>query len=148
MKGRKPSLDNVVPMKGAAAPAAVPDCPVILRDTAREVWEELAPVIATKGRLALEYRYQFAAYCENVASFLEATTTLALEGTYYETKGRNGLQKKRNPAAVHQKEAMDAMRRDSALFGLSPVDAQRIDTGGQGDLFGDIMKQLRGDAGN
>lgn len=143
MKGRKPNLQNVVPMKGDMA-RHVPEAPLFLRDEARRVWEELAPVVAGKDRLLPEYIYQFASYCENVHSFIEATTVLALEGTFYEVKTRNGLQKKRNPAAVHQSEAMNAMRRDSALFGMSPVDAARLEVGAQGDLFDQVMNQLNG----
>ncbi|WP_277620964.1 hypothetical protein [Pseudophaeobacter leonis] len=39
---------------------------------------------------------------------------------------------------------MTAMRRDAALFGLSPVDAARLSDGGQGDLFDQVMVQLNG----
>lgn len=147
MKGRKPDLKNVVPMKGDVVPEAPPS-PPYLRELALEVWDELAGIVAAKGRLAPEYRYQFASYCENVASFLEATAVLAVEGTFYTVKGRNGEQKKRNPAATQQQEAMAGMRRDAALFGLSPVDAQRLEGGGQGDLFDDLMNQLKGNGGN
>jgi len=36
------------------------------------------------------------------------------------------------------------MRRDSALFGLSPVDDARLKGGGsQGDLFAEVMNQLK-----
>lgn len=147
MKGPKPRLDNVVPMKGDVVREA-PEPPFYLREEAQRIWRELAPIMVAKGRLPREAEELFAVYCENVHSFIEATTTLALEGTFYATKTRNGLQKKRNPAAVHQAEAMNAMRRDSALFGLSPVDAARLATGGQGDLFEDLEAVLNGSRGN
>lgn len=146
MKGAKPGLSNVVPMKGDAIGEPMPDAPLWLTDLARQVWDELAPKVHAKGRLLPEYVYQFASYCEAVSCFAVATNQLAEEGTFYEVKTRNGMQKKRNPAAVAQNEAQNQMRRDSALFGLSPVDAARLDNGGQGDLFNDILAQLNGES--
>ena len=143
MKGAKPNLSNVIPMKGDA-PRPVPKSPSYMTEKGAEVWEELAPILTPKDRLLPEYHYQFAVYCECVANFILATGKLACEGTFYEIKGRNGVQKKRNPAAVAQGEAMNNMRRDSALFGLSPVDAARLNTGEQGDLFDQVLAQLNG----
>jgi P27 family predicted phage terminase small subunit len=144
MKGRKPNLQNVIPMKDDIQ-REIPDAPDYLSDLGRDVWDELAPELAKKGRIELLYKYQFGTYCASVSNFISATNELALEGLYYSTgKGRNGNQKRRHPAVAVQETAMGNMRRDSALFGLSPVDAARLDGGGQGDLFDDVMKQLNG----
>jgi P27 family predicted phage terminase small subunit len=123
----------------------VPPAPDFLCETGREVWNELAPELAKSGRVELLYKYQFGSYCASVANFISATNELALEGLFYETgKGRNGNQKRRHPAIGLQETAMGNMRRESALFGLSPVDAARLETGGQGDLFEEVLKQLNG----
>jgi len=143
MKGKKPSLKNVIPMKGDIQ-RHVPEAPSFLDDEARKIWNELAPELVKKDLLEPLYSYQFAGYCVCVANFIAATACLALEGLYYEVKTRNGVQQKKRAAWGIQQEAMAGMRRDSALFGLSPVDAVRLGTGGQGDLFDDLMDKLNG----
>ncbi len=142
MRGRKPDLENVIPLKGDVQ-RHTPDAPDFMSDAARRVWVELAPDLTAKGHLEPPFEYQFAAYCESVSNFLAATAVVAVEGYYFETKTRNGLQQKKTAMWGVQQEAMNAMRRDSALFGLSPVDQSRLKSGGQGDLFEDLMKQLK-----
>lgn len=144
MKGAKPNPvgKNVIPMKGAA-PVRVPDAPDYMTERARRIWEELAGHLASLGRLDPAYVHQFASYCESVSNFIDATHSLACEGLYYTVKTRNGMQQKKTAAFGLQQEAMNQMRRDAALFGLSPVDAARLKITGQGDLFDDIVKQLR-----
>lgn len=148
MKGAKPQpAGKVIPMKGDTA-RPVLEAPDMLTDLGKEVWAELAPILARQGRLEPHYRYQFASYCESVATFISATNDIALEGRWYEVQTRNGLQKKRTAAFNIQQEAGNAMRRDAALFGLSPVDESRLSGDGQGDLFDQIMNQLnRGTSG-
>lgn len=143
MKGKKPNLKNVVPMRGDIQ-RHVPEAPEYLDVEARKVWDDLAPELIKKERLEPLYSYQFASYCSCVANFIAATACLALEGLYYEVKTRNGVQQKKRAAWGIQQEAMSGMRRDSALFGLSPVDTARLSTEGQGDLFDEVMKQLNG----
>lgn len=149
MKGRKPDLPpNVIPMKGdAQIMKPVPEAPEWMRDNARRVWEELAGQLVSKDRLQPLYVPQFAAYCESVGSFMDATACLAIEGYYFETKTRNGLQQKKRAMWGVQQEAIAAMMRLSALFGLSPVDDARLKGGGQGDLFEQVMAQLRNGTG-
>ena len=144
MKGRKPDLQNVIPMKDdIVVSRVVPDAPAFMSDEARRVWDELAGLLVGKGRLEPSYIYQFAAYCEAVANFIAATACLAVEGLYYETETRNGLQQKKTASWGIQQESMASMARMSALFGLSPVDEARLKVSGQGDLFDDLMKQLK-----
>lgn len=142
MKGSKPSLSNVVPMKGDPQ-RHVPDAPEWMSSEARDVWDDLAPHLVAKDRLRPEFAYQFASYCESVANFMAATACIAIEGRYYETQTRNGKQQKKTASWGQQQEALNQMRRDSALFGLSPVDELRLSTGGQGDLFAELMDQLK-----
>lgn len=144
MKGRKPNLQNVVPMKGEFK-KEVPDAPDFLDDLGRAVWDELVPELVRKDRMEILFRYQFATYCAAVSKFIQATNDLALEGLTYETgKGRNGNQRRPNPAIAAQSGAISEMNRGAAVFGLSPVDAARLEGGGQGDLFDEVVKQLNG----
>ncbi|MDB6177926.1 P27 family phage terminase small subunit [Paracoccus sp. Z330] len=144
MRGSKPSLDNVVPMKGDMAARHIPEPLPHMAGRSVEVWKELAPLLVAKDRLDPLYLYQFASYCEAVANFIDATYSIGMEGMYYEVETRNGRQQKATAASRAQQEAMNQMRRDSALFGLSPVDAARISAGAQGDLFEDIMRKIDG----
>lgn len=143
MRGRKPGIDNVVPLKGDNLNRMVPEAPEFMTDRARAVWGELAGLLVSKDRLRPEYVYQFAAYCESVANFYNATAVLALEGYYFETETRNGRQQKKVAMWSVQQESLAAMTRLSALFGLSPVDDARLKSGGQGDLFETLMNQLK-----
>lgn len=142
MKGRKPELRNVLPFKGETA-RPVPESPEWMTEKAREVWDELAGHLVAKNRLEPQYQYQFAAYCESVANFYNATACLATEGYYFETQTRNGRQQKKVAMWSVQQEAISTMTRLSALFGLSPVDEARLKSGGQGDLFNDLIAQLK-----
>lgn len=144
MKGAKPNpLGNVIPMKGDAE-KPIPEPLDWMTELGKEVWEDLAPDLTRMDRLRNHYRHQFASYCEACANFIRATNDIALHGVWYETKTRNGVQQKRTAAWTAQDAAMNQMRRDSALFGLTPVDESRIDTGGQTDLFDQLMAQLNG----
>lgn len=147
MKGRMPNLQNVVPFRGDDIDRSSPEAPDWMTDQARQVWAELAGLLVAKDRLRPEYVYQFAGYCESVANFYNATASLAVEGYFFETKTRNGLQQKKRAMWGIQQEALGAMTRLSALFGLSPVDDSRLKTGGQGDLFDSLMDQLKNGSG-
>lgn len=142
MRGSKPTLDNVIPMKGDMAARHIPEPLPHMAGRAVEVWKELAPLLVAKDRLDPLYLYQFASYCEAVANFIDATFSLGVEGLYYEVETRNGKQQKKTAAFTVQMEAMNQMRRDSALFGLSPVDAARISAGAQGDLFDEMLRKI------
>ena len=63
MKGRKPTLDNVVPMRGDA-PKPVPAPPDLMSEAGKAVWEELAPELVRMDRLKPHYEHMLAAYCE------------------------------------------------------------------------------------
>ena len=144
MKGRKPDLENVIPMKGDIQ-KEIPAAPEWLGEIARDVWDELVPELVRKDRMELLFKYQFSSYCAAVSNFITSTNEVALEGHFYDTgKGRNGNQKRKHPALALQETSMNTMRRDAALFGLSPVDEARLGAGGQGDLFDKVVAQLNG----
>ncbi|MEB3421740.1 P27 family phage terminase small subunit [Salipiger marinus] len=143
MKGQKPSLVNVVPMKGAAH-RPTPDAPDHLQDEDREVWNRLAPVLIGKGRLEPEFEDSFANYCIMAGQVVRSSHDIAILGTYREVKTRNGLQDKQRAAWLQLDKAMERMNQYAARFGLTPVDAARLSSGGQGDLFDDLMRHIDG----
>ncbi|SIO36645.1 phage terminase, small subunit, putative, P27 family [Rhodovulum sp. ES.010] len=145
MRGAKPRLDNVVPMKGDVR-RPVPDAPDFLSDEGRKAWDRLAPILIAKDRLEPQFEDLFAAYCEAVAAFVEATGDLAAFGKYFETKTRNGKQEKKRAAWGQRQEAIATMARLSALFGFSPVDEKRMASNGQFDLLAELEKSLNGSA--
>jgi P27 family predicted phage terminase small subunit len=142
MKGRKPELQNVIPMKGDIQ-REIPAAPDFMDELARDVWDELVPELVKKERMEPLFKYQFASYCVAVSNFISSTNTVAMEGQFYDTgKGRNGNQKRKHPALTLQETAANTMRREAALFGLSPVDEARLGAGSQGELFDQVMAQL------
>lgn len=141
MRGAKPSLNNVVPMKGDAVRRA-PDAPAHLAVEDREVWERLAPILINKGRLEPEYEDSFAAFCVMAGQVVRSAHDIAMMGTYFEVKTRNGMQQKHRVAWVQLQQAITAMNQLSARFGLSPVDDARLKGGAQGDLFSSLLGAL------
>lgn len=143
MRGAKPTLGNVIPMKGDYT-QPVPDPPLHLATEDREVWERLAPVLVAKGRLEKEYEDSFAAFCVVAGQVVRSASDIAIMGTYYEVKTRNGMQQKHRVAWVQLQQAIAVMNQLSARFGLTPVDDARLKGGAQGDLFKDLMGALDG----
>ncbi len=141
MKGRKRNLDNVIPMKGDAC-KPVPPAPDLMSDGGKAVWERLAPEMIRKDRLEPHHADMFQAYCEAVADVVELTSNIVLMGRTYEVKTRNGVQQKKRADWQARQDALATMRQLGALFGMSPVDEARLNSGGQGDLFKDLMEQL------
>ncbi|MTH76324.1 P27 family phage terminase small subunit [Paracoccus aestuariivivens] len=143
MRGAKPSLDNVIPMKGEQTRRA-PAAPEHLDDHAREVWERLAPVLINKGRLEPEYEDTFAAYCVMAGHVVAMSHEVAMMGSWYEVQTRNGMQQKHRASWVQLTQAVAGMNQLAARFGLTPVDEARLKGGAQGDLFADLMRSLDG----
>lgn len=142
MKGRKPATAKVIPMRGEDADLEVLDPPPLMSDAGREVWEELAGLLTSKGRLKREFKFAFAGYCEAVANWIASTNEVTFAGLWYETEGRHGKQQKRTRAAAEQEAAANEMRKWGALFGLSPVDERRVVGDGQGDLFAQLKQAI------
>lgn len=143
MKGSKPKVAEVIPMKGAMQ-RPVPHAPDFMTSEGREVWGRLAPVMMSKNRLEPHYEDLFAAYCEAVADFIRHTGDLAAVGSYYQAKTRNGIQEKKRAPWGQRQDAMATMQRIGALFGMSPVDEQRISNGAQGSFLDELEKALSG----
>lgn len=54
------------------------------------------------------------------------------------------MQQKHRAPWVQLTQAVVGMNQLAAQFGLTPVDEARLKSGGQGDLFADLMKSLDG----
>lgn len=144
MKGRLPGLGNVVPFKGDMSQRPIPPALDFMSDEGRRVWEDLAPHLVKKDRLQPDYELMFSVYCEAAADFIRLTGEIAAYGSWFSTETRNGRQEKKRATWGQRNDAIATMARFSALFGLSPVDEKRIGLAGQGDLFADMMRQLKG----
>lgn len=143
MRGAKPTLDNVIPMKGDAMRLA-PEPPDHLQDEDKEVWRRLAQPLMAKGRLEPEYEDAFASYCLMAGHTVRMSHDLAMMGSYYDVQTRNGMQQKHRAAWTQLSQAIQMMNQLASRFGLTPVDEARLKSGGQGDLFDDILKKLDG----
>lgn len=148
MKGAKPKLSVVIPMKGEAtdqnAEALAPIPPSELSDRGLAAWDRLAPLMIKKGRLEPHFYDMFAAYCEAVADVIELSIEVALSGRTYEVQTRNGLQQKKTAAWQTRQDALATMKQFGALFGLSPVDEARLGSAEQGDLFAEMARVING----
>jgi len=122
----------------------VPPAPDFMSDEGRKVWEDLAPHLVKLDRLKPHYELQLAAYCEAAGDFIRFTGEIAAFGSWFTTQTRNGTQEKKRATWGQRNDALATMTRLSALFGLSPVDERRLAVSNQGDLFDDLMRQLRG----
>ncbi len=143
MKGAKPGLSNVVPMKGDV-PVRIPDAPEWMSAEGRDVWDRLAPVMAQKKRLEAHYEDLFGAYCEACADFIRFTGDIAAFGSWYEVKTRNGLQQKHRATWKQRNDSLAAMQRIGALFGMTPVDEQRLAAEGQGSFIDALIGAMKG----
>lgn len=145
MKGQKPSLDNVIPMKGDVN-RPVPPAPDLMSEGAKAVWERLAPEMIRQGRLEPHYEDLFAAVCEAANDVIELSSNIAMEGRTYAVKTRNGMQQKKTASWQARLDALAQLRQLGALFGMSPVDDKRIGNAKQGDLLDELERKLNGGA--
>lgn len=145
MKGRLPGLGNVVPFKGDTVERPIPPAPDFMSEDGRRVWDDLAPYLVKLDRLKPQFELTFAAYCEAAGDFVRFTGEIAAFGSWFETQTRNGKQEKKRATWGQRNDAIATMRQFSALFGLTPVDEKRIGLVGQGDLFEDLMRELKGE---
>ncbi|TNF19153.1 MAG: P27 family phage terminase small subunit [Rhodobacteraceae bacterium] len=143
MKGAKPTISNVIPMKGDVQ-RPVPDAPDMMSDGGKAVWERLAPEMVRRERLEPHHEDMFAAYCEVTADVIELSSNIAMLGRTYTVKTRNGMQQKKTADWQARQDALANMQRLGALFGMSPVDDKRLADTSQGDLFEAMVKQING----
>ena len=156
MRGAKPKLKNVIPMRPDDVDAAkvrrtairrainklMPrNLPADIKDEYKRVAEILAD--PTVDRLKARYIDVIIEYCRatvRLRGFRDAMPTLNLE--IYRVKSRNGDQVKSHPYVAQLNETWRQWRSLVAMLGLSPTDERNL-LPGQGDLFDESEEYFR-----
>lgn len=168
MRGRKPKLDNVIPMVGDGASsreAAKREReirrlqPRGLSPELRREWHRVATILAepTVDRLKARFVDVIMEYCRACvrlrqlrAAFDKLAEQVAhatggkpdpLAAEVYRVKGRNGDQAKMHPYVAQIHEAWREWRQCVAMLGLSPADERNM-MPGQGDLFDESDREF------
>ena len=150
-RGRKPDLENVVPMKATdgltheerAERDAAALKPCDLTEYEAQIWDRIAPQLAQQGRLKPYYVDTVAEYCRALIRMRALRSTLQEEGETYSVSGRNGTQYKSRPEVAQLNETWRQWRNLTAALGLSPTDERGL-AEGQGDLFPDADNPFAG----
>src|SRR5260370_41579840 len=148
MRGAKPKLKNVIPMrpddveaerlrKKATRRAIRQLMPPGLTPDLSKEYQRVAKILAdpTVDRLKPRYIDTIMEYCRatrRLHFFRDAMPTLNLE--VYRVKSRNGDQVKSHPYVAQMNETGRQWRSLVAMLGLSPTDERNL-LPGQGDLF-------------
>lgn len=166
MRGRKPKVENVIPMRGDAAAADAARAHAIdaainrmrphgLKGELRKEWDRVARMLAepTVDRLKPRFVDVITEYCRVIVRMrrlrtaFETAAQKAAEKTggepdplaaeiYRVDNGRNGMQVKSHPYVAQLNESWRQWRSLVAMLGLSPADERNL-MPGQGDLFDD-----------
>lgn len=148
MKGRPKKPIELQRLRGNPRDKKLPDplpvgggevvAPVWLAGEALEVWRRHAPELAACGLLKPRDADSFAAYCQVVACFVEATREVQEHGVLAQAGNKQAI------SAVHARYAT-LMASLGSRFGMSPADRARLadssssPPGGTADLF-DMME--------
>lgn len=127
--------------------ADAPECPEVLDDAAREVWDELAPDLYMLGLINRLDQGELAVYCQAYADWKHARTMIqeVKNAARTKTAKREAGYIESTPSGYKQisvwmqiaNRAEERMRTSGALFGLNPSARARVQlpAGGQGELF-------------
>lgn len=149
MRGRKPKVDNVVPMRGDVTGAQAVERvirrlqPAGLSKEVRAEWRRVARLLAdpTVDRLKPRFVDVIVEYCRvlvRLRMLRDAMPTIDAE-TYRVENGRNGTQVRTHPHVAQINESWRQWRSLVAMLGLSPADERNM-IPGQGDLFDDAER--------
>jgi len=112
MKGAKPAMSNVVPMKGDGL--TTPEPLDWMSGHGREVWAELTPILVRNRHWQPQFAYEWAEYCEAAGDFVRFTGDIAAFGSWRENGGgRNGIMEKDRRVWRQRAEAMATMQRQA-----------------------------------
>ena len=103
---------------------ATPEPPAWLNADALAEWKRLVPELEALRILTRVDRDDLAAYCDALAEWKEATEDLAANGSLYVETPQGFLQA--HPAVSIRRNAREAVRKFSALYGLNPADRSKI----------------------
>lgn len=161
MRGAKPKLKNVIPMRSdGAGDAELREAQVRraiklfrprgLDPVLRKEWNRVARVLAEPTVDRLKARYvdvilEYCRVCVRLRSLREAMPTLSKE-IYNAASGdkttRNGIQVKSHPFVAQLNEAWRQWRSLVGMLGLSPTDERNL-LPGQGDMFDETDSYFR-----
>lgn len=127
----------------AAAVAAI-EPPHWLNANGREVWQRLAPRLASMRILQHIDADAFGRYCQNFGRWVKLQARLDTEGETYQSESPHGTYTRANPAFMIADRLDRALERAEASFALNPADRQRLFAAraaagagaGGADLFG------------
>lgn len=153
MRGRKPNLDNVVPLTGDETSNAEREvrwqeraheraedlCPPDIDDELRPVWNWLVPRFTHPtfpARIGQSDVPALLLACEYLGRFNRLKATLREDGESYESATRNGRQIKSRPEVGQMNEAARLYLSILRDFGGSPSAKRALQgAGGQAELF-------------
>lgn len=127
--------------------ADAPECPAVLDELAREIWDELAPDLYMLGLINKLDQGELAVYCQSYADWQYARTKITemRETARTKTQKRDAGYVDTTPSGYKQisvwmqiaNRAEERMRTAGASFGLNPSARARVQlpAGGQGELF-------------
>lgn len=132
---------------GGAVSVATLTPPDWINPDGLEVWNRLAPKLATMRILGSLDLDAFARYCQNFGRWVKLQKRLDLEGETYTSESPHGTYVRSNPAFMIADRLDRALERAEANFALNPADRQRLfaaraaaGAGAGGDLFGQPQK--------
>ncbi|RAH99205.1 terminase [Acuticoccus sediminis] len=154
MRGRRPTIDNVVPLTEAnedaaaerevrllqrAEATAVALRPDGMDEETAAVWDRLAPLYAHPqvGRLKPIFVPAFELACQARARYERLRAFLVENGETYASMTRNGLQQKSRPEVAQMNVAFGQFRSLIERFGGDPFSDRALlsATAGQADMF-------------
>jgi P27 family predicted phage terminase small subunit len=143
MKGRKPTSDNVVPLKAedgkgvnfkARAEARARELrPDELPFDVKAVWDRLAPTLCDprKNRLDETSVFMFEQLCWLVSRYEKLRLDVRENGETYESDTRNGKQVKSRPEVGQLNEVFRQVRSLANEFGMTPASERAVQGSGQ-----------------
>ncbi|MCM2292285.1 P27 family phage terminase small subunit [Allorhizobium sp. BGMRC 0089] len=143
MKGRKPSSENVVPLKpeegggvnfearGVARARELR--PAELPFDVRAIYDRLAPPLCDprKNRLNETNIYMFEQLCWTISRYEKLRLDVRENGETYESETRNGVQFKNRPEVGQLNETWRQVRALASDFGLTPAAERGLQASGQ-----------------
>lgn len=123
-------------------PPERPYAPRWLSAEAKTEWDYIVPKLDSQGLLTKVDRATLAAYCEAVATFVDATEWVREKGLI--VAGQRKGDAKKNPAVQIARDASHEIARYSRMFGFSPADRAAMEgvgglTGGAGEALARVL---------
>jgi len=165
MKGRKPKVDNVIPMVGEGGVTLEIAREAIIRRAVdrlrpsplspelRKEWNRVATILADPivDRLKPRFVDVILEYCHvcvhlrqirgEFEAIAKESGITPLQAETYTTEGRHGTQTKSHVLVAQKHEAWRQWRSLVAMLGLSPADERNM-MPGQGDLFDESEREF------